>query len=501
MDTIYRNVMKALLPLSFLLLLIETGCSQKNKSKESTLLNKTEKTVNPSAAKIDLDQIRRRGKLIALTGYSYTSYFIYKGTPMGYEYELLDNLSRQLGVKLEIVVVKNMDEIFKKLNSGEGDIIADNLPVTSEWDQQVDFTTPCSVTRQVLVQRLPEGHKKLSPFEREKLVIRNLLDLAGKRVHVRKETAFYQRLKNLQAEMGAQIEIVEVSGDVETEELLQKVSSGEIEYTVADEQMALFLKSWYPNLDIETPVSFPQNVAWAVRETSPELREAVNTWISKMKKNPLWYAIQSKYFKSRKATDGMVNCSRYSTCGNKISPFDKLIIKEANKIGWDWRLLTSLIYQESRFNPSARSWAGAVGLMQLMPGTASLFGVADPENPQQSITGGVKYLGWLERYWENKVPEKKERMKFILASYNVGQEHVADAQRLTEKYGKNPRIWDDVKEFLILKSKEKYCNDPVVRFGYCRGQEPVHYVESILDRYDHYKKLIKQEIYLASVKK
>lgn len=490
----------------FLLLPPLSGCQYKPADElvfEEDLVKEVPQEVSKktNAVNFDLKEIKQRGKLVALTGYSYTSYFIYKGSPMGYEYELLDLLAKHLGVKLEIVVVKNMDEIFEKLNKGEGDIIADNLPVTKEWEEKVDFTVPCNITRQVLVQRLPDNWKRMSHREREKAIIRNPLDLIGKPVHVRKESAFYHRLKNLSAEIGEDIEIVEVSGETETEELLQKVSIGEIDYTIADEKMAMFQKTWHRNLDIETAISFPQRVAWAVRETSPDLLNEVNKWILKMKRNPTWYAIHNKYYKSSKTIGEMVNCSRIATCKDKISPYDDLIINEAKKINWDWRLLTSVIYQESRFNPSARSWAGATGLMQLMPRTAESFGVTDLENPNESLKGGVKYLGWLENYWKKKVPDPKERIKFILGSYNVGQEHVADAQRLAKKYGKDPLKWEDnVAHFLVLKSKEKYCNDPVVKFGYCRGQEPVNYVEDILYRYEHYKKLIKQDIYLTAVR-
>jgi membrane-bound lytic murein transglycosylase F len=441
---------------------------------------------------IDLDKIRERKKLIALTGYSYSSYFIYKGTPMGYEYELLKLLAGHLGVELEIVIVNDLNEIFDMLNRGEGDIIADNLTITKERDELVDFTIPHNLTKQILIQRKPANWKYLSIEQIEKKLIRNPIDLIGKEVHVRKESSYYARLNHLSDEIGGNINIVESPGDVETEELIMKVSEGKIPYTVADENIALMNKPYYPNIDVGTPLSFPQRIAWAVRSGSPKLLAAVNDWIVKMKKGPDYYVIYDKYYKGRKGVEYMVNCSKASSCGRTISPYDKMIMMHAKELGWDWRLLASLIYQESHFDPQAKSWVGASGLMQLMPATAESFGAVDLNDPVQSMKAGTSYIKWLDNYWRARVPDRNERIKFIMASYNVGQEHVADAQRLAIKYQKNPERWDDnVAYFILQKSKQQYCHDPVVKYGYCRGTEPFNYVNEILDRYEHYKKLIR----------
>lgn len=478
--------------LKFFAILLICGSCQLNGGDK--ILNST--GINVQKEQFDLAEIKKRGKIIALTGNNYRSYFIYRGAPMGYEFELLQKLASELNVKLEIKVVKNLNEIYTKLNNGEGDIVADNLAITKALNDQIAFTGPIGTSRQVLIQRATTSN-----FPRQS-IIRNPIDLIGKKIYIRKETAFYHRLQNLSSELGGDIEIVEVPGEVETEELIKKVSTGEIDFTIADEQMAQYAQTLYSNLDISTPISFPQRMAWAVRSNSPELLNAVNLWIRKTKNTSYWYAVYNKYYKSSKTTNGMINCSRYETCGTQISPYDKLIIRAARKIDWDWRLLTSLIYQESRFNPQARSWAGAMGLMQLMPQTATGFGVTDPDNPRESIAGGIKYIQWLDNYWKKKVPDKEERIKFILASYNIGQEHIADARRLAEKYGQDPNKWEkNVASFLILKAKEKYNTDPVVKFGYCRGEFPVQYVDEVLERYDHYKKLIRHDIYLATVKR
>lgn len=184
----------------------------------------------------------------------------------------------------------------------------------------------------------------------------------------------------------------------------------------------------------------------------------------------------------------MARSQMHSLGGGKISPFDHYFKEYASIVGWDWRLIASLAFQESRFDPEAVSWAGAFGLMQLMPGTADVYNLI-PESPVSAhILAGVNYLKWLDQVLSEHISDKDERVRFVLASYNVGIGHVLDARRLAEKYGKDPNVWkDNVDYFLLNKSQPKYYQDPVVRFGYARGVEPFNYVNEIMERYAHYR--------------
>jgi membrane-bound lytic murein transglycosylase F len=149
-----------------------------------------------------------------------------------------------------------------------------------------------------------------------------------------------------------------------------------------------------------------------------------------------------------------------------------------------------LVYKESGFDTTATSYAGATGLLQLMPVTLERFGVENPNDPVQSLMGGVNYLKYLDKFWKEKVPESNERIKFILSSYNIGHGHVLDAWNLTLKYGGNNQSWKNVSHFLALKSDPQYYRDPVVRSGYAKGHLAVSYVEDILTLYDSYRVLI-----------
>ena len=449
-------------------------------------LNFSEKPIT-----LDLDEIRERGRLIAIVDNSSTSYFIYKGQPMGYEYELLSLLAEDLGVDLEIIITSDLEEAFNKLNKGEGDIIAHNLTVTKERLELLDFTHHHNEVKQVLVQRKPKNWQNLKLHQIEERLIRNPLELGGKKIMVRKASAYYSRLQHLSEEIGEDIEVIEDAGDVETEDMIRKVAEGKIDYTVADEDVARLNAVYYPNLDVKTEISFPQKVAWGVRKSSPELLKVVNDWISRMRKTSDYYVIYNKYYKNRSGMRKLANSTYSSINGNQISPYDKHIKEAAEKLGWDWRLMAAIVYQESKFNPEAESWMGATGLMQLMPETAEIFGAEDPLDPKQNILAGANYLKWLDDFWSDEIPDPEERVKFVLASYNVGQGHVLDARKLAKKFGKDPEIWEGhVETYLGLKADPKYYTDEVVKLGYCRGAEPVKYVKSIIGRAARYKQLI-----------
>jgi membrane-bound lytic murein transglycosylase F len=439
----------------------------------------------------DLSEIRKRGKLVALTDNSSTSFYIYKGDSMGYEYEQLRAFAKELGVELQLVIAKDMNTVFSQLNNGEVDIVAANLTVTKERLNLVDFSKPLMLVPQVLVQRKPEGWENMTQGEQNERLIRNTVDLSGKNIHVRKGSSFYSRLMSLSEEIGEKINIIEVPGEQETEELISKVASGEIDYTIADENIALSNQTYYSNIDVETSVSFPQKIAWAIRKESPQLLAAMNEWIGKRKDSKEDLAVYSKYFKAKKkgAARGVGKYASYS--GGIISVYDDLIKTYSAKIGWDWQLLASLISQESNFSPTARSWAGANGLMQLVPQTAKHYGLDTIDaTAEQSIIAGTNYISDLDRYWRKYISNRQERIKFVLASYNAGLGHVVDARNLAVKYGKNPDVWYENVDYMILqKSNPLIYNDPVVKCGYCRGQETSAYVREILSRYNHYRNI------------
>lgn len=440
-----------------------------------------------SDVSLDLKAIKERGFINALVDNNSFSYFIYKGRSMGYEYELLKLLANHLQVDLRIKVTTGVAKAIEQLRAGEGDILAFPLTITKERTEQVNFTKPLFNSYQVLVQRKPENWRTLSQDQIDKQVIRNIPDLIGKEVHVMKHSSFEERLNHLSEEIGGDILIKEDSADAESESLIRAVALGQIEYTVADHPIAMVNAAYYPQLDVSTILSLPQQIAWSVRKDSPELLAVINTWLAQIKKEPTFMVIYNRYFKSPRTSLIRIQSDYSSVRGNKISPYDDLIKQGAKRLGWDWRLLAAIVYQESRFQSSDESWAGARGLMQLMPETAERFGATNPDDPKQSIKAGVNFLKYLDNYWAKTITSQEERLKFVLASYNAGLSHVIDARELTIKYKKDPTEWNEVETFLSLKSNPKYYQDPIVMAGYCKCDETVNYVKSVLERYEEYK--------------
>jgi len=431
----------------------------------------------------DLMKIRKSGILKSVVDYNSTDYFVYRGKPMGFKYELLKELSKELGVKLEISVINNLSETFQGVKNGRFDVVAKSLTVTKERSKLIDFTVPILQTRQVLVQRAKQKPGADSTY------IESTLQLAGKKIYIQKNTSFFKRLQSLSEEIGADITIVEDS-IFGVEQLVAQVAKGNIDYTVCDENIAKLNKTYYSNLDVSLAISFKQNIAWVVPKGSTVWKSYLNNWITNFKKTKKYKYLYHKYFESVRIAARMDD-DLHSIKGGKISRYDKIVKKISAKYNWDWRLISAVIYQESRFNSEAGSWAGAYGLMQIMPSTAKRFGIEDISNPEQNIKGGVLFLNWINKQFVNSIPDSTQRIKFVLASYNIGLGHVMDAQRLAEKFGKNKTVWDDNVDFYLLnKSSKFYFKDPVVRFGYCRGEEAYNYVSRVLTTYSHYLNVI-----------
>lgn len=462
-----KNKIK-LLPFFLVILFLTISCAEKKERDEADFWE------NPSP--VDLTEIKKRGTLRVVVDNSSTSYYIYRGRRMGYEYELLRDLCEDLGVLLMPVVTDNIEGAFKLLNEGKADIIAMNLEISEERKQYANFTNPTNQVSTVLVQRT-DGHQ-----------LEDLSELDQKTVHIRSNSIYVDQLNDLKDSLELNIEVVELLAS--SEELVEMVVTGQINYTVVDNDIALVNGTYYDNLNEKLQINEASDVGWAVRKTSPELLEAVNTWIEKAKKSDYFPILYSKYFLNKKNSYFRNTSAFSSISGDKISIYDDIIKKGADELGWDWRLLAALIYKESRFDNGAISYAGAHGLLQLMPSTLQRFQVNDATDPLQSLMAGVGFLKYLDRFWRERVPDSNERIKFILASYNVGHGHVEDAWRLTLKYGQDTQRWDNVAYYLEKKSQREYYRDPVVKSGYAKGHVAVAYVRDVISIYESYRVLV-----------
>lgn len=461
-----------LLGIAFLIAILFPSCKGKKAN---------EKEMDLDGMHVQLPDTLRVGMLN-----SPTTYFDYRGTPMGYDYELIDRFSKFCGVQFKVVVGGTISEMIKWLDDGKVDIVASPVPVTAEFQDRAILCGPRNVSSQVLVQKtnVPKDS-----------VVRDVTDLVGRTVSVQNDSKYFYRMQNLNEEIGGGIHIRPLAKDtISDDDLLNMVWKGEISMTVVDSDVAEAALSYYPGLDISVKVSLDQYSRWAVAPDSHGIAKALDRWFADEKDDE--EAVFKKYYHLSKLEffdmprDEIEDIRSLTFTNGHISPYDQIFRAAAKKTGLDWRLIAAIAYVESHFDADVRSWAGATGIMQVMPRTASSYGYSPQEmmNPAKCVDVAVKTLSDLDTMFAKKIPDTTERENFILAAYNSGPGHVLDAIALAEKYGLDARKWNDnVEAAALMKSKPAYYRDPVVKNGYFRAKETVHFVQKVQAAYNYFK--------------
>ena len=465
------------------------ACNSKGKIVEHDMAFDNKPISEP--IQFDLDAIKKRGVLKAIVVSGPTSFFIYRGETMGFEYELLKRFTEDIGVKLEIVVANDFSVLSEWLNNGKGDIVAHGFTPTIKRKKRFTFSNYLYLTKQVLVQKKPDNWRKLKLHEIDRHLKNDAIELINDTVSVRNYSSYKMRLENLMNEIGDIIHINEVDSNITTDELIGMVSTGEIKYTIADNTLAQMHAYHFKNLDVSTPVSLSQKASWVIRKNAPGLKSSLNNWINRTKKTSDYHVIYNRYYKNRRSIKKHISSDYFLNNTGKLSPYDDLIKKYAEDLPWDWVLLASQIFQESRFNPNTKSWASAHGLMQIMPTTAKELGISDTSNPEESIKAGTRYLKQLWDEWD-MILDHNERIKFTLASYNAGLSHVKDAVTLTKLNNDGKaNIWEDnIEQSLLNLTYRKHYTKPGIKYGYVNGIEPVSYVKEIYERYNLYNQIL-----------
>ena len=414
------------------------------------------------------------------TLYSPASYFIYRDEEMGYDYALVSEFAADKGMELDIEIATSLSAALEMLDSGKVDLIAYEVPVTTEYNDVVRHCGPVSITTQVLVQ--PRGGDEIT----------DVTGLVGRDIYVEKDSKYQYRLANLNNELGGGISVHAVDRDtLITEDLIAMVSTGEIPLTVVDSDIAKINKTYYPNLNIGMPLSFEQRARWAVSPAKAWLADSIDAYFGGEQPRAAVSAEYKRYFELSKSMPSMLT---YDLSRGVISPYDDLFRQYAGELGWDWRLLASQAFVESRFDNNVVSWAGARGIMQIMPGTARANG-ADPASltdPATSVRVAVKVLKATDNMLRQYVPDDDERRLFVLAAYNSGAAHVIDAIALARKYGLDDTKWTgSVEEAVLMKAHPQYYNDPVVKYGYFRGRQTTEYVRQVMAFYKRTLKSVK----------
>jgi len=425
----------------------------------------------PTVYRADLDEIRERGVLRVLTRNNAATYFIWRGQMVGFEYEMVRKFAEEIGVRLQMVVPPTREDLFPWLLEGRGELIAASMTASSERAKKegVRFSRPYNQVFEMVVTRASDED------------LEGVADLKGRTITVRKSSSYWATLESL-LKAGAEFKVEPAPELLETEEIIGKVANGEYDLTVADSHILDIELSWREDVKGAFALGGPVSHGWAVRPEDEKLLSAVNRFLKSEYRGLFYNMTVKKYFKNPQKIRSHIE-DRSKTSG-ALSPYDDIIKTYAAQYDFDWRLIVALMYQESRFDPEVRSFAGARGLMQMLPKTARSLGFEDLTDPETSIHAGVKYLDRLRKYFEPELPVH-ERLNFILAAYNAGQGHVRDARILARELGLNPDRWfDHVEKAMGLLSKRKYARR--ARFGYVRGHETIKYLREIRRHYRGY---------------
>ncbi|OUR79775.1 transglycosylase [Colwellia psychrerythraea] len=411
--------------------------------------------------------------LRVITRNSPETYFLWRGELLGFEYELMRKFADIHKVKLVIVVADSYEEMLELLAEGKGDIIAAGLSRTKARTKQITNAKLATSIRYNRVKEQLVAHQESMP-------INKLIDLQGRTITIRKSSSFWATAQRLAKDFGANIVIA--NEDIATEILISQVADKEIDLTIADSNLIAIESSFRPQ--IITPLTFKEDVPYAylVRKNNPQLLAYLNEFVRKYYRGTFYNVVKNKYFYNEKLQKSHKEHRLVS--GSTLSPYDDIVRAYVQPYNFDWRLIVSQMYQESRFNPLASNATGAFGLMQMLPRTAAELGVDDLKDPEQAIASGVQYLDWTRDRFSKDLAVQ-EQIFFSLASYNAGYGHVKDAQRLARQLGlRSDRWFNNVEKAMLLLQRRQYYKK--ARFGYVRGREPVNYVRDIHQRYLSY---------------
>ncbi|HBG23588.1 MAG: hypothetical protein A2X17_00060 [Bacteroidetes bacterium GWF2_41_61] len=246
--------------------------------------------------------------------------------------------------------------------------------------------------------------------------------------------------------------------------------------TIPDDYSHLFISSLELN-------EFEQ--VWVVTKENYNLLQNMNYWFGYFQNSKDYRTLVNNYYRTYTRVDftgGAVS---------KLSPYDSIIKSYSSSIGWDWRLLASLIYQESKFSMGAKSKRGAYGLMQIRSATAKQFGIENIYDPEQNIKAGTLMIKRLLNLYKSDEIDSVNRVKFALAAYNAGEGRVDDIRRLAEHKGANPNDWESTKEIITHMKNSEKIPDGILKLGNFKGTETLKFVEEVLDRYENYKVLVR----------
>jgi len=408
-----------------------------------------------------------------------SSYYIWRGELLGFHYELAKRFAKEHKLRYEIIVAPNNVALLDYLLEDKADIALGFLtPTAQRRNKGIAFSRPYHYASELVV-----AHK-------DRVEINDETELANSNIYIRPSSSYWESAVELKKTVSG-INLVGVPESQETELIIDKVGEKEYEMTIADSHIVDIEMTFRDDIQSLMALGAPKSQSWAVASGNDKLLAKSNAFIKKHYKGLFYNVIYNKYFKNQKRLDTHYKDYVLQNDSGVLSPYDDIVKKYASQHDFDWRLLVSQMHQESRFNPKAKSMAGAKGLFQLMPRTAKELGILDVHVPERGIKAGVLYMNWVRERMRKDEVQADQLIWFTLASYNAGAGHVRDAMRLAKQKGWRDDVWfGNVEKAMLLLSKSKYAAK--ARYGYVRGQEPVNYIREIKRRFETYDNILKK---------
>jgi len=403
-------------------------------------------------------------ELIVLTRNAPTTWYEGRDAYEGPEYDLINSFATYKKLRVRYVAKDSINDLLTSIKKGEGDIVAAGLSRTNlRLAKGFNFGPAYQHVQQQVVCRRNNGEIPREPD-----------DLIGMRLMVASQSSYEEELRKLKDDL-PELEWVS-HAEYDTEQLLQMVWQREIDCTIADSNIVSINRRYYPELIVAFTFEESQPLAWILSDDVRYLQNDIKKWLSLIKSNGELSIIMDRYFGHVTVFDYVDMRKFKRRIVKRLPKFKKHFKKAALETGISWELLAAQAYQESHWNPRAKSPTGVRGMMMLTLNTAKSVGVTNRLDPVQSIKGGAKYIQRMLKRIPSTVNEQ-DRLWFALAAYNVGYGHVKDARELARSLGKNPDLWVDLKTVLPLLSQKKYYKN--LKYGYARGTEPVRYVQRI----------------------
>lgn len=418
------------------------------------------------------------------TFYGPLSFFLFRGDTLGYDFSLIRDFAQSKNLVLDIEIPSNLEEAITMLDSGRVDVIVYGIPNTSLFKDHLYSCGPEMDISQVLVQ---------NAVDRDSLVT-DVTQLNGRSVWVEKGSSHFQRLANLNSEIGGGIVIVPYAADtLSQEDVVRLVAKRKIPMAVVDGDIGRLNRTYYPNIDVSLRISLGQYSSWAVAPERGWLGDSITEWFNSEGTKRNNEILLKRYFEMSK---GSPDFNLFmSLKKGRISDYDSIFKEEAARIGWDWRLLAAQAFVESQFNNNLVSWAGARGIMQVMPSTAEAYHI-NPDlltDPRQCIKLAADVLKTSEDVVGRYVDDPEQKRIMAVAAYNSGVAHIVDAISLSPHVGLDSCRWkDNVEKALQLKSEQRFYTLPAVKYGYFRGTQTVQYVDEVFDLYKRFCKHVKR---------